>query len=854
MLGVGAGARQRWILTRTYVCLDAPLECAFRNAQAFFPANDTSKKSCRSADHWIRGFLPAGVGQNSMLGRLRSCALAVAAGGWARAHGERTSGTRAAAAPRSSPPAPAATPPLASLAWRHGLHRAGCGAPVPSWLAASGRTCCTPPFASALQWRPGGREGGALVSAAARPAKAPWALEPLLAPGIPQAGGGGSGSDSGGTSASGSGRAGPGRGANTDARGARGGPGSGRGGSSSSSSSSSSSGGGGGGVGDSHDGSGRGRSESSSGGGDRRSGSGRGRGGSSSGGTSSEQRPLAPPLLTTLIKEAGSLERLQQLEQQHGDSFNFIHTSAAFSRAAHIASSAEQAPGSAHPLMARLWRRLRPQLGDCGARSLANIVWACGKAGFAEKELLDACLARLVQGPASANAHDLSNTVYGASLLWERGYRIDEQQAQQLVAALAEQRRDANCQDVANALWAAATMGLRVPASTWEQLLQELADKAGQARPQGLANALWAAATMGLQLPASTWARLLQVLADKAAQARPQQLANALWATAKRTGGAAGSQGAEAVGAAVLRLAAAVGPRHVAAMNPQDISNSLWALAQLRLCPQPLVGQLAASAVQQAPAMTPQGLSNAALAAAKLGLVDAPLFAALVGAAQRLARRSGSQGLCNLAWSVAVADQRQLAAAAVELCECVAAAEVWGSTVLEDHMQLHQVHLWLLDGQPDGGGLAGALSAEQLQRCEEAWEGQLQETAQQRRGEFKRRVFAAAQRLPTLTGCRQEARTGDGAFSIDVAAKHAASGRLLAIEADGPFHFLRPGRRPTGETLARNRALAARGYVVVCVPWWEWAKVQGDAVAEEAYLARAVEAAVSRCTDASAAA
>jgi hypothetical protein len=541
-----------------------------------------------------------------------------------------------------------------------------------------------------------------------------------------------------------------------------------------------------------------------------RNGSGRGCGGSStSGGTSSEMRPLNPRLLTTWIKEAGSLDGLQQLEQQHGDSFNFIHTPAAFSRAAHIAS-AEQAPGSAHPLMARLSRRLQPQLDDCGARGLATIVWACGKAGFAEKELLDACLARLVQGAAAATPQALSNAAYGASLLWQHGYRIGEQQAQQLVAALAEQRQNADCQALANALWAAATMGQQVPARIWEQLLQALADKTGQAAPQNLANALWATATMGQQVPASTLGQLLKALSDKAGQAEPQHLANALWATAKRTGDAAGSQGAEAVDAAVLRLAAAVGPRQVAAMAPQHISNSLWALAQLRLCPQPLVGQLAAAAVQQAPAMTTQGHSNAALAAAKLGLADAPLFAALVGAAQKQARRCEAQHLCNLSWSVAVADQRQLTAAAVELCACAAAAEVWGSTVPEGHRQLHRVHLWLLDVRPDSGGLASALSAAQLQQCEESW-GQLQETAQQRRMEFKRCVFAAAQRLPTLTGCRLEARTHDGAHSIDVAAKHAASGRLLAIEADGPVHFLQPGMRPTGETLARDRALAARG-------------------------------------------
>lgn len=41
------------------------------------------------------------------------------------------------------------------------------------------------------------------------------------------------------------------------------------------------------------------------------------------------------------------------------------------------------------------------------------------------------------------------------------------------------------------------------------------------------------------------------------------------------------------------------------------------------------------------------------------------------------------------------------------------------------------------------------------------------------------------------------------------------------------------------DTLARNRALAARGYVVVSVPWWEWNELKKDDQA--AYLTRKIE-------------
>ena len=67
---------------------------------------------------------------------------------------------------------------------------------------------------------------------------------------------------------------------------------------------------------------------------------------------------------------------------------------------------------------------------------------------------------------------------------------------------------------------------------------------------------------------------------------------------------------------------------------------------------------------------------------------------------------------------------------------------------------------------------------------------------------------------------------------------------MVAIEADEPTHFLSPGWQPTGETLARNRALAARSYVVVSVPYWEGEGEQGDPQREDAYLAARVEAEV----------
>jgi hypothetical protein len=66
----------------------------------------------------------------------------------------------------------------------------------------------------------------------------------------------------------------------------------------------------------------------------------------------------------------------------------------------------------------------------------------------------------------------------------------------------------------------------------------------------------------------------------------------------------------------------------------------------------------------------------------------------------------------------------------------------------------------------------------------------------------------------------------DRSRRIDIVAR--CKGQLLAVEVDGPTHFTWPGQRPTGVTLARNRALEWRRYRVVSVPVDPgWAQQQG---------------------------
>jgi hypothetical protein len=59
-----------------------------------------------------------------------------------------------------------------------------------------------------------------------------------------------------------------------------------------------------------------------------------------------------------------------------------------------------------------------------------------------------------------------------------------------------------------------------------------------------------------------------------------------------------------------------------------------------------------------------------------------------------------------------------------------------------------------------------------------------------------------------------------------------SSGRVWAVEFDGPSHFLASGA-PTGATLLKRRHLELLGHALVSVPYWEWSGCKGAGEREQ---------------------
>jgi hypothetical protein len=277
--------------------------------------------------------------------------------------------------------------------------------------------------------------------------------------------------------------------------------------------------------------------------------------------------------------------------------------------------------------------------------------------------------------------------------------------------------------------------------------------------------------------------------------------------------------------------------------KPQAVSNTLWAVAKFRYLPLQLLMTLDSQHhwARLLLSASPRDSGSIAWALGELGHVDEQLHGALLRqAVQQLqetsnSRVSGLQWLCNICWSVAVLDLQQHLPQLQVLLKACSQQQLWnGHMAAVDLQQLYQTHLWLLDCQLVDclQGLLGILSAEQLQQCEAAWmENFVTSTATI--SQFQLQVFEALQQLPMAEWQKppqlEQLCQPDGVLSIDITATTAA-GVQLAVEADGPSHFRWPDsdRGLMGSTLYRNRALSARGYTVVSVPYYEWDKLSSQ--------------------------
>ena len=131
----------------------------------------------------------------------------------------------------------------------------------------------------------------------------------------------------------------------------------------------------------------------------------------------------------------------------------------------------------------------------------------------------------------------------------------------------------------------------------------------------------------------------------------------------------------------------------------------------------------------------------------------------------------------------------------------------------EDLRQLHQWSLWREEG--DGrSALWPGLPASLRQACRDAFiaeEGKPSQLQTDVAEEIRSRVAHV----------EEEHRCEASGYSIDVLVT-LNDGKRIAVEVDGPSHFIGRSLQPTGATLLKHRQLRHFGWQLESVPYWEW--------------------------------
>lgn len=466
------------------------------------------------------------------------------------------------------------------------------------------------------------------------------------------------------------------------------------------------------------------------------------------------------------------------------------------------------------------------QVDEFKPQGLANIMWALGKMGAKVtpevRQMVDV-LGREMVAQITHSRHkgtvapqNISNMLHGLA-------NLGISPSPDLLCALARsadsQLRQFGPQELTNTVWSLSQMHRAGAAFTPEvdalldripdELLLLFSDRAWRARvkPQTISNLALAYAHLH-RAPQMLMMELLKEAQPMLGQFKPQELSNFLWAMATM-----GFYPGTGTVDAVTRAAATACGR----MKPQELANTVWAWATMRHFPGvAAMEHLLGCAEAQLDRFKSQELGMLGWAAAKLGYMPA---ATLVRAALphlAAARQPAVQDLGNFLWAFTVFDiltpevMQQLAERLLSLPR--------ESYTHESFIQLYQAKMSLSQQWYD---IAQYIPPELLSQAETEWRRQS--------GDYKvsstHRDVASVMRELNIE-FDMEKKIEDGLMSVDIALR----GEMVAVEVDGSAHFtINEPYVPLGRTIWRWRLLASRGWRVVTVPYFRWAKLQSVA-------------------------
>jgi hypothetical protein len=359
--------------------------------------------------------------------------------------------------------------------------------------------------------------------------------------------------------------------------------------------------------------------------------------------------------------------------------------------------------------------------------------------------------------------------------------------------------------NIAHAFAKAGLLGTGPWERVWEALPEAVRRSLGDFDPQALSNTAWAFAKSRLTAPELFNAISAEVV-RRGLGGNEQALSNTAWAFA--TASYASPELFKSISAEAVR-------RGLGGFNEQALSNTAWAFATAGHSSPELFAAISAEAVRrQLGGFNEQNLSNTAWAFATVGHASPQLFAAI--SAEVVRRRMGgfnAQNISNTAWAFAVLDlpsADELFGSARFTSRCT---HFEASFSLKDLTQLHQWSLWR--EERDGrSALWPGLSESLRQACRDAFIAE--------EGKPSQLQFDVVREIRSrVAHVEEEHRCKLTGYSID-ALVTLNDGTRIAVEVDGPSHFIGRSQQPAGATLLKHRQLRHFGWRLESVPYWEW--------------------------------
>ena len=365
---------------------------------------------------------------------------------------------------------------------------------------------------------------------------------------------------------------------------------------------------------------------------------------------------------------------------------------------------------------------------------------------------------------------------------------------------------EADPQAISNISYAFAKLGEKGPTRWFEELEKKhvVDSLVWKGKPQEIANTIWARATRGLKGASLASAIDTKEVAEYVVtEGKPQEISNTVWSLAT-------------IGVDAGNLASAVDRKDVVHKlvegKPQDVSNTVWAMSTMKVeCPG-LVNGIKCDAGSIMKNGNSQAVGNIAYALADLGYFEKGVFDAVAGQAKRIAAEGNEQDLCNLLWSLAVAGRMKENERAVEV--------LWKEVNRRDEGRFLKVH-WR---QLKIASLFAGCEGMKLE-AGEAHQRKMDEAALHVSSGSERFEKDIAKELERsgFKGFRREmspfaGSEGGELLKIDIAFEK----ERVALELDGPFHFLKflkkkgEGEKPRrdGSTKAKTRLLESLGWEV----------------------------------------